>query len=92
MNFAHFTRIEQEVGGQHRLFVVHTQHPRFAVEFTLCAEGGGTDLIKRICIPNSCVGDYGIYAKFIAAAQEFLRQSVATPPVSKAETARYRAS
>ena len=79
MNFSHFVRIDRGRRGQERHFVVHMHDPKFTVEFTpeLATPGQGT--IKRICVPNSWAGDYGRYAKLLAAAQEFFTESNAGP-------------
>lgn len=94
MDFAHFLRIERETkGGRTRHFVVHTRDPKFSLE--LAPDGDAPDkigrgVIKRICVPNSCIGDYSQYAKFMAAAQEFFRVSF-SEPASKAEIRRFSA-
>lgn len=94
MNFAHFLRIEREgQGGKSKHYVVHVHDPKFSLELMPDKEAPdkvGKGVIKRICVPNSCVGDYGKYAGFISAAQEFFRQSF-DAPVSKAETRRFQA-
>jgi hypothetical protein len=92
MNFAHFMRIEREVRGKTHHYVVHTRDPKFSVELvpdTEAADKIGRGVIKRLCVPNSCVGDYSKCATFVAAAQEFFRESFAEP-VSKAETRRFQ--
>jgi hypothetical protein len=82
MNFPHFLRIEREQRAGSRHFVVHTQEPKFSVELTPDAAAPnqvGRGVIKRVCVPNSWAGDYGRYAKFIAAAQDFFGASFAEP-------------
>jgi len=91
MNFAHFLRIEREEGGKSSHFIVHTQDPKFSMELVPDREAPdkiGRGVIKRLCVPNSCIGDYSTYSKFITAAQEFFRQSF-EEPVSKEETRRF---
>lgn len=93
MDFAHFMRIEREARGKTLHYVVHTRDPKFSVELVPdpdAADKIGKGVIKRLCVPNSCVGDYGKCAKFVSAAQEFFRESFAAP-VSKAETRRFQA-
>ena len=93
MDFAHFMRIEREVRGKTHHYVVHTRDPRFSVELapdTEATDKIGKGVIKRLCVPNSCVGDYGKCATFVSAAQEFFRASFAGPG-SKAETRRFNA-
>ena len=78
MNFSHFVRIDRERRGLERHYVVHTQDPKFTLELTPDHEAAdkiGQGVIKRICVPNSWAGDYGQYAKMLAAAQEFFAQS-----------------
>jgi hypothetical protein len=80
MDFTHFMRIERVVDGQTRHYVVHMRDPRFSIELTPDAEAAdkmGAGVIKRICVPNSCIGNYQQYAAFIAAAQAFFRESLA---------------
>jgi len=78
MNFSHFVRIDQDGRGRERHYVVHTHDPKFTLELSPDPEapdrvGGG--VIRRVCVPNSWAGDYGQYAKMLAAAQEFFAQS-----------------
>jgi hypothetical protein len=91
MNFANFLRIERETkGGRTRHFVVHTRDPKFSLELAPDNEAPdkiGRGVIKRISVPNSCVGDYSQYAKFMSAAQEFFRASF-SEPAPKFETRR----
>lgn len=78
MNFPHFVRIDRERRGNERHYVVHTLDPRFTLELTAdraAPDGVGRGVIKRLCIPNSWAGDYGQYAKLLAAAQDFFAQS-----------------
>jgi len=82
MNFSHFVRIDRERRGQERHYVVHTHDPKFTVELTpdvAAPDRVGQGVIKRICVPNSWAGDYGQYAKLLAAAQDFFAQSNAGP-------------
>jgi hypothetical protein len=78
MNFPHFVRIDRERRGNERHYVVHTLDPKFTLELAADREapdGVGRGVIKRLCIPNSWAGDYGKYAKLLAAAQDFFAQS-----------------
>lgn len=91
MNFAHFMRIERETGGKSRHYVVHTHDPKFSLELAPDGEaedGMGRGVIKRVCVPNSWAGNYSQYGKFIAAAQEFFKQSRAEP-AAKNESRRF---
>lgn len=93
MNFAHFMRIEREVDGRTRHFVLHMSDPKFALELELdqsAADHIGKGVIKRLRLPNSWAGNYTQYGKFIAAAQEFFQQSFAEP-APKVETRRFQA-
>jgi hypothetical protein len=84
MNFSHFVRIDRERRGLEHHYVVHTGNPRFTLELTPDAEAPdkiGRGVIKRVCVPNSWAGDYGQYAKLLAAAQEFFAQS--HPPAAR---------
>ena len=78
MNFAHFMRIERENDGRSRHYVVHLHDPKFSMEFLPDSEAPdkvGAGVIKRICIPNSAIGDYAKYSKWMNTAQEFFKQS-----------------
>ncbi len=91
MSFAHFLRIEREEPGGSRHYVVHASDPKFSLELTPDREAPdqiGRGVIKRVCLPNSWAGDYGKYAKWMGAAQEFFSQSFGEP-VSKNETRRF---
>jgi hypothetical protein len=95
MDLAQFLRIEQDgaAAGGAKHTVVHLSDPSFVMELVPDAEASdkiGRGVIKRICVPNSCIGDYGKYARFVGAAQEFFRRSFGEP-VSKAEVRRFRA-
>lgn len=68
-----FLRIDREQGGASRHYVVHAADPKFTLE--LEAEAGGGSVLKRLCVPNSWAGDYGRYARMVAAAQEFFGRS-----------------
>ena len=90
MNFAHFLRIERESGGKSTHYVVHTRDPKFSVELIPDRDAPdkvGQGVIKRICVPNSCIGDYTKYSKLMTAAQEFFKQSF-QEPAPKIETRR----
>jgi hypothetical protein len=74
----HFVRIDRDRPGGGRHYVVHTVDPRLTLELTPDSEAPdklGRGVIKRVCVPNSWAGDYGKYAKLLAAAQEFFAQS-----------------
>jgi hypothetical protein len=74
MSLGNFVRIEREERGGSRHYVVHLQDPKFSVELTPDRDAPdkmGKGVLKRVCVPNSWAGDYGKYAKFIGAAQEF---------------------
>ena len=91
MDFAHFMRLEREVRGKTHHYVIHTRDPKFSIELVPDPEALdkiGRGVIKRLCVPNSCVGDYGKCAQFVATAQEFFRRSFAEP-VTKSETRRF---
>lgn len=93
MNFPHFLRIEREEREGSRHYVVHTHDPKFSMEIAPDAAAPdkiGKGVIKRVCVPNSWVGDYAKYAKFMGAAQEFFTESFAEP-APKAETRRFHA-
>jgi hypothetical protein len=84
MNFSHFVRIDRERRGIERHYVVHTGNPQFTLELVPDQEAPdkkGRGVIKRLCVPNSWAGDYGQYAKMLAAAQEFFAQS--HPPAAR---------
>lgn len=75
-----FYRVEQRApDGQSRHFVVHTQSPKFLVEFEKPASGkasgeggaGRRPVIKRVCVPNSWAGDYHQCASQLGAASDF---------------------
>lgn len=91
MNLSHFLRIEREgPDGASTHCVVHAQDPRFSLQLTPDGEAPdkrGKGVIRRICVPNSCVGDYNRYGVWIAAAQEFFQRSFAEPE-AKTETRR----
>lgn len=90
MNFTHFLRIERETSGKSVHYVVHTRDPKFSMELVPDRDAPdkiGKGVIKRICLPNSCVGDYGKYSAWMAAAQDFFNQSF-SEPASKGETRR----
>ncbi len=92
MSLGNFLRIEREERDGSRHTVIHTHDPKFSLELTPDREASdqvGRGVIKRVCVPNSWAGDYGQYAKLIAAAQEFFGESFAEP-VAKTEMRRYR--
>jgi hypothetical protein len=80
MNFPHFLRIERDQRGASRHFVVHTNEPKLSLELEpdpAAPDKIGRGVIKRVCVPNSWAGDYGRYARVIAAAQDFFQESFA---------------
>ncbi len=87
-------RVEREDdSGRTRHFVIHVREPRFTVEIIPdhdAPDHVGAGLIRRISVPNSWAGQYSQYATLLKAAQEFFRQSLLAPPVSKAETHRLK--
>lgn len=92
MNFAHFMRIEREVNGSTRYYVVHTHDPKFSVELMPDRDAPdqiGKGVIKALRLPNSWSGNHAQCGKLIGAAQEFFRESFAEP-VSKGETRRFQ--
>lgn len=91
MNFPDFFRIERDGGGRSSHYVIHTRDPKFSMEIIPDRDAPdkiGRGVIKRICVPNSCLGDYTRYSEFVTTAQEFFRQSF-SEPASKAETRRF---
>ena len=77
-DFPQFVRIDRERRGRSHHFVVHTGSPEFTLELLPDAEApdrAGQGVLKRLCVPNSWAGDYGKYARFISAAQDFFAQS-----------------
>ncbi len=91
MNLSEFLRVERENRDGSRHYVVHTRDPKFTME--LAPDAGAPDqigrgVIKRVLVPNSWAGDYGKYAKFISAAQEFFEKSFGEP-APKTETRRF---
>ena len=90
MSLANFLRIEREEKDGSRHYVVHTHDPKFSMEIMpdqTAPDRVGQGVIKRVRVPNSWAGDYGKYAKFMTAAQEFFTQSF-SEPVTKLETRR----
>lgn len=82
MDFVNFVRIEREVDGRTRHYVVHTRDPRFSVEIapdTEAPDKMGKGIIKALRLPNSWSGNYSQCSKLIAAAQEFFRRSMSEP-------------
>ena len=82
MDLGNFLRIEREGSGKSKHVVVHLEDPRFSMELAPDQEAPdqiGKGVIKRICVPNSCIGNYTNYSKLISAAQEFFKQSFSEP-------------
>ncbi|MBC8040026.1 MAG: hypothetical protein H7Y06_05745 [Opitutaceae bacterium] len=93
MNFSNFMRIEREVDGKTRHYVVHTRDPKFSLEIMpdeAAPDHRGKGVIKALRMPNSWAGNYAQCAKLISAAQEFFTQSFAEP-APKGETRRFQA-
>jgi hypothetical protein len=90
MNFPNFLRIERQQGDGTKHYVVHTHDPKFSMELApddTAPDKVGRGVMKRLHVPNSWAGDYTRYSKFVAAAQEFFRQSF-DDPAPKSETRR----
>jgi hypothetical protein len=93
MNFSNFMRIEREVDGQTRHYVVHTRDPKFSLEIIPdqgAPDHHGQGVIKALRMPNSWAGNYSQCAKLIVAAQAFFERSFAEP-APKGETRRFQA-
>jgi len=91
MNFPNFLRIEREERDGSKHYVIHTNDPKFSMEIIPDASAPdkvGKGVMKRLHVPNSWAGDYSKYAKFVAAAQEFFRDSF-DEPAPKSETRRF---
>ena len=87
MDFANFMRIERQEGGRTRHYVVHLRDPKFTMEIEpdeAAPDQVGKGVIKRLRLPNSWAGNYGQYAKWLTAAQEFFQRSFAAPDESGA--------
>jgi len=92
INLSHFLRIEREEGGKSVHTVIHLQRPHFSMELIPDRDAPdkiGHGVIKRVCVPNSCIGDYSQYSKLMALAQEFFRQSF-NEPTAKSEVRRFQ--
>ena len=79
MNFPHFVLIEQENSeGSTHYFVVHTQDPKLAVEFSTETVNGQVKPgpLQRVSVPNSWAGEYSKYAKLLSKAEAFFRESL----------------
>lgn len=90
MHFPDFLRIERDEPGSSRHYVVHTRKPHFTIELapdTAAPNKVGKGVLKRICIPNSWVGDYQKYFRLMNVAQRFFAASF-RPPAPKALTRR----
>jgi len=77
-----FCRVERRgADGKTRHFVVHTQSPRFVVEFESARTAAGKEaaVIRRVCVPNSWAGDYHRCARQLGDAAEFF-SATDTPP------------
>ncbi len=90
MHFPDFLRIERDEPGSSRHYVVHTRKPNFTIELapdTAAPDKVGKGVLKRVCIPNSWVGDYQKYLRLMNVAQRFFAASF-RPPAPKALTRR----
>ena len=90
MSLINFLRIEREEKGGSRHYIVHTHDPKFTMEIApdeKAPDKIGQGVLKRVQVPNSWAGDYGKYAKYMNAAQEFFAQSF-SEPVAKPEPRR----
>jgi hypothetical protein len=90
MHFPDFLRIERDEPGSSRHYVVHTRRPNFTLELapdTAAADKVGKGVMKRLCVPNSWIGDYQKYFRLMSVAQRFFSASFG-PPAPKALTRR----
>ncbi len=82
--FCHIEREEKSGGSRHS--VVHTASPKFVVEFEDAPGGGGPGpdgmlspqgppVIRRVCVPNSWVGDYHRCARQLTSAMRFFESA-----------------
>ncbi len=81
-DFNPFLRVERDEEGKSKHYVIHTRDPKFSMELLPDVDAPdkvGRGVIKRICLPNSCIGDYAKYSKLMTAAQEFFQQSFNDP-------------
>jgi hypothetical protein len=87
MSLTNFRRIEREEKDGSRHYIVHTHDPKFTMEIApdeQALDQIGRGVLKRVQVPNSWAGDYGKYAKYMNAAQEFFAKSF-SEPVAKSE-------
>ncbi len=80
MSLSHFLRVERRVGGRPVSFILHTVHPKFAIEVDpdYDPEGAsGGNFIKSLRLANSWHGDYHRCFSLLNRAEIFFRQSVA---------------
>lgn len=70
MDTEHFIRIERIEGGRPRHFVVSRREPGFSVEVI----PADVPVIRRVCLPNSWIGNYHRYTRLVTAAQAFLEK------------------
>lgn len=84
-----FYRVERrEADGRTRHFVVHTESPKFMVEFdreppspgdpTASLASRQRPVLRRVCVPNSWAGDYHRCARQLGAAADFFAATEAT--------------
>ena len=67
MDTEHFIRIDSLESDRPRRFVVNRREPGFSVE--VMAEDA--PVIRRVCLPNSWIGNYHRYTRLVATAQVF---------------------
>jgi hypothetical protein len=79
MDTEHFIRIERIEGGCRRHFVVSLLEPGFSVEVIPEDAPGRRPAIRRVCLPNSWIGNYHRYTRLVAAAQVFLEKCDGLP-------------
>jgi hypothetical protein len=65
---APFCHVEKRGPDGSTHYVVHTQAPRFVVEVEHGGSAGQPGVIRRVCVPNSWVGDYHRCGRLLAAA------------------------
>ncbi len=78
MHFPDLLRIERDEPGSSRHYVVHTGKPDILLELTPdpgAPDRVGRGVMKRLCVPNSWVGDYQKYVRWMGVAQRFFAAS-----------------
>ena len=84
MDTEHFIRIERIEGGRSRHYVISRQEPGFSVEVI----PEDAPAIRRVCLPNSWIGNYHRYTRLVAAAQVAIRGAL-LPPTDRLRIARH---